>query len=614
MLTDRSDTSHRSRSDRSEASSDRSESPRVSYNNPLRESYARGRELAKQDQLAKQQVQQQELEKQQSAKSALERRKSYGRVQRRAASPAVTKTKRPPPAPTVAGPAPLPAAPLALQRRPSTSSENGKKRGSNPQGTPNKGGTKKRGGTPLRQSVDANCAPIPLPAEEEALMQPPVSTHELSSLSAHELFADEDDFEHIEAMCEGGSRPMGPLPAPDPRELDRVDSWATDMMDEAGAVDEAGAEASMDEPMGSVEAENDANDAPGQQLFERRGFKEADSLGADAPWAATPRDIGPVSQMGGGGGGDGGGGSTPRGGGLTPRGAVIGKVVVTTAPAPVGDEVAAEAAEVAAQVWAPEESAFEPSVDVSVDECSSTHEESESMLMAEERDSSSMDDAASRDAAALNAAEEELAAEVAAIEAAAAIAAAALAPTAAATSSDAPAISTAALPASSETEPEVTARKPAVRRQERGSLFARLRLGGGESTSASSSAGESDGAHEAEQQWQPSVPDMSRAMPQQMEAMSEQLEAVTSCMRVEQQARVAAEGKLNEARAQVQGLLEHLEEVEKARSEEGATLAALRGLLSQIQGENAGLKEQNASLLSQCRSLMGGTNTERARR
>ena len=92
---------------------------------------------------------------------------------------------------------------------------------------------------------------------------------------------------------------------------------------------------------------------------------------------------------------------------------------------------------------------------------------------------------------------------------------------------------------------------------------------------------------------------------QQLDAMSEQLEAVTSCMRVEQQARVAAEAQLAEAREQMQGLLKHLNETEKARKEEAQTMSALRGLLEQIQCENQGLKEQNASLVSQCRTLSG---------
>ena len=92
---------------------------------------------------------------------------------------------------------------------------------------------------------------------------------------------------------------------------------------------------------------------------------------------------------------------------------------------------------------------------------------------------------------------------------------------------------------------------------------------------------------------------------QQLEAMSEQLEAVASCMRVEQQARCAAEEQLAETRTQVQGLLQHLNETEKARKEEAQTLSALRGLLEQIQRENQGLKEQNASLVAQCRQLSG---------
>ena len=89
--------------------------------------------------------------------------------------------------------------------------------------------------------------------------------------------------------------------------------------------------------------------------------------------------------------------------------------------------------------------------------------------------------------------------------------------------------------------------------------------------------------------------------------MAEQLEAVTACMKVEQQARVAAEGQLEQTREQVQGLLAHLHEMEKARCDEASTLTALRNLLAQIQAENAGLKDQNASLAGQCRSLMGGS-------
>ncbi|KOO32851.1 hypothetical protein Ctob_010458 [Chrysochromulina tobinii] len=93
---------------------------------------------------------------------------------------------------------------------------------------------------------------------------------------------------------------------------------------------------------------------------------------------------------------------------------------------------------------------------------------------------------------------------------------------------------------------------------------------------------------------------------QQLEALSGQLEEVTSCMKVEMQARVAAEKQLEETRGQVQGLLQHLHEMETTRREEASTLVALRGLLAQIQSENASLKEQNASLSGQCRSLMAG--------
>eukprot|EP00900_Chrysochromulina_parva_P003813 jgi/Chrpa1/13432/Chrysochromulina_OHIO_Genome00020876-RA len=102
------------------------------------------------------------------------------------------------------------------------------------------------------------------------------------------------------------------------------------------------------------------------------------------------------------------------------------------------------------------------------------------------------------------------------------------------------------------------------------------------------------------------TPTLSSEQCQQLEALSGQLEEVTSCMKVEMQARVAAEKQLEETRGQVQGLLQHLHEMETTRREEASTLVALRGLLAQIQSENASLKEQNASLSGQCRSLMAG--------
>jgi len=175
--------------------------------------------------------------------------------------------------------------------------------------------------------------------------------------------------------------------------------------------------------------------------------------------------------------------------------------------------------------------------------------------------------------------------EVVASEVAAAAAAAALAPL------TVPPSDAAAEDAALSSEVLFAGKKPAVRRQDRGSLFARLRLGG---APEDGTGGASD---------RPSAD----RIPQQLQAMSEQLEAVTSVMKVEQQARVAAEAQLEETREQVQGLLKHLHEMEKARREEASTLGALRGLLNQLQGENAGLKEQNANLVAQCRSFMGGS-------
>ena len=48
-------------------------------------------------------------------------------------------------------------------------------------------------------------------------------------------------------------------------------------------------------------------------------------------------------------------------------------------------------------------------------------------------------------------------------------------------------------------------------------------------------------------------------------------------------------------------------ETERARQEEARVLTALRGLLEQIQSENKGLKQQNASLLAQLRPLLGAS-------
>ena len=152
--------------------------------------------------------------------------------------------------------------------------------------------------------------------------------------------------------------------------------------------------------------------------------------------------------------------------------------------------------------------------------------------------------------------------------------------------------------------PPLSARHKPSARRERGSLFSRLRLGGGgeEAGEEAAVAARNDGGADGSM------------VPQQLEAMSDQLEAVTACMKVEQQARVAAETQLLAAREQVQGLLKHLNEMEKVRRDEADTLSALRGLLGQIQSENAGLKEQNANLVAQCRSLMGGAKNGSAGR
>lgn len=152
-------------------------------------------------------------------------------------------------------------------------------------------------------------------------------------------------------------------------------------------------------------------------------------------------------------------------------------------------------------------------------------------------------------------------------------------------------------------------RKSGARRVERGSLFARLRLGSAQRQEDEEASTEPIGSEPngSEQQLDQSAP------VQQLEAMSEQLEAVTACMRVEQQARCAAEAELEDMREQVGGLRKHLAETERVRKEEACTLSGLRGLLEQLQRENAVLKEQNASLVGQCRSFMAASKPPPAR-
>ena len=160
----------------------------------------------------------------------------------------------------------------------------------------------------------------------------------------------------------------------------------------------------------------------------------------------------------------------------------------------------------------------------------------------------------------------------------------------------------------------------AVRRQERGSLFARLRLGGEPSRRESNSPKPLGGTPGGVQVFGhygsrgSSAHGSALAMggitaqrsggSQQLDAMTEQLEAVTACMRDEQQARVAAEAELVGVREQLSQVMRHLGETERKRKEEASTLAALRGLLEQLQGENSGLKEQNNHLVAQLRPFV----------
>ena len=166
-------------------------------------------------------------------------------------------------------------------------------------------------------------------------------------------------------------------------------------------------------------------------------------------------------------------------------------------------------------------------------------------------------------------------------------------------------------------------KQPAVKAKaaERGSLFARLRLGGDstrrKSTSppggSSSNGGNTPppggmqvfgkGKHGGMMTSHGNNGDGMQSQ-QALEAMSEQLESITACMKVEQQARCQAEAELQEAREQCQGLLRHLTETERVRKEEAQSMAHLRKLLEQLQAENKGLKSKNEQLASQLRPLL----------
>ena len=125
-----------------------------STTNVLRQSLARGAALARHEAAQKEAARAAEQNKMDTARALMERRKSYGRVQRRAASP---------------------AKPLSLARpsKPKAPA----KRAAAPNSTPNKGGAKKRVGTvpapprappPLDRSTSSGTsAPITEEEEEE---------------------------------------------------------------------------------------------------------------------------------------------------------------------------------------------------------------------------------------------------------------------------------------------------------------------------------------------------------------------------------------------------------------------------------------------------------------
>ena len=578
----------------SDAGSDRSSTT-------MRASLARGKELAARDAAKQAEAKAEASAKLEAAKQLAEKRKSYGRVQRRVASPVVGKVSAKRPASPVAKPANASNASNAVPALRKADGGN-KKRGPTPQGTPHKGGARKKSGIlpPRASAPSAHAAAAATAAALRGTTAPPSPTASSSR-------SDVQDALDALAMLDEPLHHDGP---PTPEEIENRPAQQAPASSRRGMPNDAHPPQQPRRPGAPLGVLGGALASPGPLarlggIFGLGGNSHSHSeTAAPPPPPALPvvfgercsseellasddeafEDIEKMCL-------EGAPGSPPKVAKRAPAGTVLEELANSpehTAPrssdAAQTQAAAAQAAQAAVQAAEAAEAAIAAA---------------DAARAALETELAEAEEEAKR--------EEAKEQEEAKQEAAAAVAAAAAAASNA--SAGAPgggegdesrtlfdrqpfkesgaAGEAAESAAAAAIKDEGGVAKPVVRRQERGSLFARLRLGGGSPEP------------------KPPTPDMVGQMNQQLEAMSEQLEAVTSCMRVEQQARCAAESQLAETREQVQGLLKHLSETEKARKEEASTLAALRGLLEQIQVENTGLKEQNASLVSECRTLSG---------
>lgn len=549
----------------------------------MRASLARGAALAARDAAERNKAKSEEAAKLEAARLMAERRKSYGKVQKRVASPVKPSNLKRPPSPmrkdsdraTATGASPVPAL-----RKAST---DGKKRGPTPQGTPHKGGARKvnrtapplppgaRPSAPVSANEDANNQPTPEELENRPLQPEPTGAvrggSSNSNSNSHES--------HMPTPAGGSIRALHPRMPPrrpgDPTPL-RVGEAASQlpippMMGDRGRGTSAEELLASDDEFENIEAM--CFDGARNAVADAAATAAVSSSSGDGSESEMERsrDGSALEQL----------ARSPEHAAPAPIEEVEGEAAValsqqqqTAAAAALQANEAAAAAMAAAQAAQAAQAALAAAkAELSVEEEESRNESTSAppQPSASAEEGTGSDDSSRSDA-----------------------------PTEAAESSvsgrhsllfDRPGLESAA---ATEGDSAANSRSQAhvkVIRQERGSLFSRLRLGGGSPEAAAA----------------PARPTSQQL--QQLDAMSEQLEAVTSCMRVEQQARVAAEAQLAEAREQMQGLLKHLNETEKARKEEAQTMSALRGLLEQIQCENQGLKEQNASLVSQCRTLSG---------
>ncbi|KAL1528200.1 hypothetical protein AB1Y20_009559 [Prymnesium parvum] len=91
---------------------------------------------------------------------------------------------------------------------------------------------------------------------------------------------------------------------------------------------------------------------------------------------------------------------------------------------------------------------------------------------------------------------------------------------------------------------------------------------------------------------------------QRLEAMSEQLEAVITCMRLEQQARCAAEEELRQTRELLDEAQKEIQCMDASREAEKVQSTSLLALLVKLEAENRDLKETNSQLAQECRLLL----------